>query len=74
MYVFYNQLCVAASQYGIYLQPLEELQYDESLCPDVVSQYAITEHDYQQTKALCENLSSFDIIHVEFTTACNILK
>ena len=75
MYVFHNQLSIAAYHYRIYLHPLEEFQYNASLCPDAMGQHLITEQDsYQMTKALYEKLSSFDIIPVEFTAAQNILK
>ena len=75
MYSFYNQLSVLAYQYGIYMHPIDDLYADESICPQCIGHYTITNHEYQQmAKTLYEKLSSYDTILSEFTAARNIIK
>jgi hypothetical protein len=43
MFVFYNQLLNALEQFGVFLTPLNSVQYNESLCPAIYNDLVITD-------------------------------
>jgi hypothetical protein len=46
IFSFYNKLQNFGYHYGIYLLPLQELRYNQSLCPTQVNGYHFTDNDY----------------------------
>jgi hypothetical protein len=75
IFVFYNQLMNALEQFGIYLIPLSNVKYQQSLCP---RHHRGTPLDscYRQRMAstLYQKLQSTDIIPMEYTSIRNIVN
>jgi len=63
MFTFYNKLRNVGVQYGVYLLPADQIQYDRSLCPNEYDGVVITDARYYKMAAtLYEKLSDSECI------------
>jgi len=75
MFVFSNQLLNALEQFGVFLIPLNNVEYNTSLCPTTYQSYIVTAQHYDSMlKALYQKLQSPDIIPMEHTSICNVIN
>jgi len=62
-------------QFGVYLSPLDTVKYKESVCPAYFNDFSITPHHYQtMASTLYQKLQSPDVVPLEHTAVCNIIK
>jgi hypothetical protein len=76
IFTFYNKLLNFGHQYGLYLPPLTELCFEQSLCPSEVNGYQFNPTEYRLMAAitLLEKLTRSDVIGEEYTKECNIVE
>jgi len=75
IFVFYNQLMNAMEQFGIYLLPLMQVKYQQSLCPESYGGIPIDHHRKQvMAGTLYQKLQSSDFIPLEYTAMRNIIN
>jgi hypothetical protein len=67
-FTFYKQLFNSAHQYGIYLVALDQVKWNESLCPASHNGHLFTDTEYKAMAAtLYEKLARTDVIGSEYT-------
>jgi len=75
IFVFYNQLMNAMEQFGIYLVPLKQVKYQQSLCPDIHCGFIIDDYRRQlMASTLYQKLQNSEVIPLEFTSIRNIIN
>jgi hypothetical protein len=63
IFTFYNKLRNVGRQYGIYLQALDDIKYEASLCPPSYNGHTFTDMEYEIMAAtLYEKLGHTDVI------------
>jgi hypothetical protein len=75
IFVFYNQLLNAMEQFGIYLIPLKNVKYQQSLCPTHHHGVEIDPYRHQvMASTLYQKLQSTEVIPLEYTSIRNIIN
>jgi hypothetical protein len=75
IFTFYNKLLNFGHQYGLYLLPLTELRYEQSLCPKEINGHQFNPTEYRLMAAtLLEKLTRSDVIPDEYTKERNIVE
>ena len=75
LFVFYNQLLNGMQQFGIYLSPLDNVRYQESVCHAEYNSCPITPHRYRQmASTLYQKLRNPDVIPHEHTAIRHIIN
>jgi hypothetical protein len=75
MFVFYNQLLNGMDQFGVYLLPLNMVDYQKSLCPTEMHGITITPWRKQMmASTLYRKLQHTDVIGLEHTAIRNIVN
>jgi len=75
IFVFYSQLLNAMGQFGIYLVPLPNVKYQQSLCPTHYRGWEIDEYRKQTMgSTLYQKLQSIEVIPMEYTSIRNIIN
>ncbi len=67
IFTFYNKLLNFGHQYGLYLLPVTELRYEQSLCPKEINGHQFNPTEYRLMAAtLLEKLTRSDVIPDEY--------
>lgn len=75
MFVFYNQLLNGMEQFGVFLTPLNQVRYNDSLCPKAYNNVLITEQRYQSmASTLYQKLQNPDVVPLDHTSIRNIIN
>jgi len=75
LFVFYNQLLNGMEQFGIYLSPLDNVRYQESVCPAEYNSFPITPRRYRMmASTLYQKLQNPDVIPHEHTAIRHIIN
>ena len=75
IFVFYTQLLNAMEQFGIYLLPLKQVKYQQSLCPTHHCGIEIDSYRHQaMASTLYQKLQSTEVIPMEHTSIRNIIN
>ena len=74
IFTFYNKLQNVGRQYGIYLQALDDIKYEVSLCPPSYNGHIFTDVEYENMAAtLYEKLGHTDVIPDQYNRFRNII-
>jgi len=74
-FVFYHQLLNGMAQFGIYLSHLDNVRYQESVCPAEYNGITITPHRYQlMASTLYQKLQNPEVIPHEHTAIRHIIN
>jgi hypothetical protein len=74
IFTFYNKLQNVGRQYGIYLQALDDIKYEVSLCPHSYNGQIFTDVEYENMAAtLYEKLGHTDVIPDQYNRFRNII-
>jgi hypothetical protein len=72
--IFYKKLKNAGCQYGIYLHALDDIKYEESLCPSSFYGHIISEVKNENMAAtLYKKLGHTDVILEQYSRFRNII-
>jgi hypothetical protein len=74
IFTFYNKLRNVGRQYGIYLQALDDIKYEASLCPTSHNGHTFTDLEYEDMAAtLYEKLDHIDVIPEQYSRYRSII-